>query len=70
LAYKARLDGKKFNDEDTYLDEALGGVLALIGFWCQITMGFQVPFPLNIFLLPFDIIEWGIRFWLADSAMF
>jgi len=45
------------NDEDTYLDEILGWSLAAIGFYFQYTLGFSVPFPLNIVLFPLQITE-------------
>ena len=40
------------NHEDSYLDEAFGWTMAAIGFYFQYTIGFSVPFPMNIILLP------------------
>uniref|UniRef100_A0A6T0ADN1 Uncharacterized protein n=1 Tax=Chrysotila carterae TaxID=13221 RepID=A0A6T0ADN1_CHRCT len=52
--------------EDTYLDEGAGYALAAIGFYCQLIWGFGMPFPLNLIMFPFTIIEWYIR-WSITS---
>ena len=49
------------NEEDTYLDEALGYSVAVAGFWFQLNAGFDLPFPVNIVMLPFTAVEWYIR---------
>ncbi len=38
--------------EDTYLDEAVGYLLAAVGFWVQLRLGFGMPFPLNVVMWP------------------
>jgi hypothetical protein len=45
------------NHEDTYLDEVMSYAFAGIGFYFQFKLGFDVPFPLNFLLLPFEIAE-------------
>ena len=47
--------------EHTYLDEVFGYLLAALGFYVQWNLGFSTPFPLNIVMMPFDLIEWYIR---------
>lgn len=36
-------------------------LLAFLGFYWQLSNGFSVPFPLNIFLLPVSIAEWWLE---------
>mmetsp|Transcript_6172 Transcript_6172/g.16340 ORF Transcript_6172/g.16340 Transcript_6172/m.16340 type:complete len:135 (+) Transcript_6172:84-488(+) len=52
--------------EDTYLDEMVGFTVALFGFYTQWQWGFALPFPFNIIMFPFSIIEWYIR-WSVSS---
>ncbi|KAL1498515.1 hypothetical protein AB1Y20_013838 [Prymnesium parvum] len=52
--------------EDSYLDETIGFTVALFGFYSQWQWGFSLPFPVNIIMLPFSIIEWYIR-WSISS---
>ena len=56
----------KFNDADSYIDEALGYVLAACGLMFQLRSGFRLPFPLNLLFLPISILEW-IIVWLVNS---
>ena len=37
--------------EDTYIDEVAGYALAAVGFWFQLSSGFQVITPLILFVL-------------------
>lgn len=53
--------------DHSYLDEAFGYSVAAVGFYFQWSYGFGMPFPLNIIMLPFDIIEWYIR-WSISSG--
>jgi hypothetical protein len=48
----------EINHEDTYLDEIVGAALAGLGLLFQLSFGFQLPFPLNIILFPFTLMEW------------
>ena len=38
--------------EDSYIDEVLSYVFAALGFYFQYKIGFDVPFPFNLLLLP------------------
>ena len=38
-----------------------GYLLAALGFYVQWNLGFGTPFPLNLVMMPFEIIEWYIR---------
>lgn len=56
--------GEKFIPEDlaeTQMDEMFAYVLAAFGVYFQIKMNFNVPFPLNIPLFPFECAEYYIR---------
>ena len=48
--------------EDTYIDELVGYAVAALGFYVQWNLGFGVPFPFNIVLMPLDMVEWYIRY--------
>jgi len=53
-------------DDEMWLDEVGGYTLAALGFYVQWQFGFGTPFPLSIVMLPFDVIEWYIR-WTITS---
>jgi len=61
----------KFDVNDTLLDEVIGLVVFVAGFSFQLLGFFQVPFPLNIVLLPVSILEqflrWQVTFFTDDS---
>ena len=46
------------DDKDSIIDEAIGYGLAALGFWLQLSNSFRLPFPLNLILFPFTLIEW------------
>ena len=52
--------------DEMWLDEVGGYSLAALGFYVQWQFGFGTPFPLSLIMLPFDIIEWYIR-WTITS---
>lgn len=58
LKYLSIMKIININHEDTYLDELAGYCLAFFGLMFQLSLGFGLPFPLNILLLPFRILEW------------
>lgn len=58
LEYLGQMDVIKINHEETMLDEAVGYGLALLGLFFQLSFGFGLPFPLNIILFPFTIMEY------------
>ncbi|CAE6921411.1 unnamed protein product [Symbiodinium natans] len=43
--------------KETYIDEAIGWSIAVLGFLTQLALGFQLPFLLNLFLLPVQFLE-------------
>jgi len=56
--------------EDTNLDEIAGWALATLGVYFQIRFGFTLPFPFNIILLPFTILEMVIIWAVSDPNQF
>lgn len=56
------------NHEDTFVDELLSYVFATMGFLFQFQNHFRLPFPLNIFLWPFQVAEFWIR-WTITSKI-
>ena len=47
--------------EDTFIDEAVGYMLAFFGFYFQFKFGFSAPFPFNLILFPFETAETYLR---------
>lgn len=58
LAYLKVMNLVHIDDKDSIVDEAIGYGLAALGFWLQISSSFRLPFPLNVILFPFTLIEW------------
>lgn len=54
------------NHEETNIDETIAYVIAACGFYFQWSMGFDMPFPFNILLMPFEIGEYYIRWTISD----
>lgn len=65
LEYSSKMGYFHINHEDTILDEVVGAALATIGLWFQLSTGFGLPFPLNILLFPFTMIEYFIMWTIA-----
>jgi hypothetical protein len=62
LAHKIKLFGLlPDNHEDTAIDELLSYLFAGLGFYFQFKMAFDIPFPLNLVLWPFNLVEFYIR---------
>lgn len=62
LAHNIRLAGlMPDKHQDTYIDEAFAYAFAAMGFFFQFKMGFDLPFPLNLVLWPFNLAEYYIR---------
>ena len=59
-AHKRRL--VTTTEEETYADEVLGYAVAGLGFYAQMTWGFDLPFPLSLFMMPFTGAEWYLRY--------
>ena len=57
LKYAKKRGIVDLDDEDTYLDEIVGWTVAVLGAGFQIMNGFGLPFPLNVLLLPFRLLE-------------
>jgi len=57
---------KKIDPSETYLDEILSYIFAGCGFYFQFKLGFDVPYPFNLILFPFEIAEYYIR-WSITS---
>jgi len=53
---------RKFNPDESILDELIGLPLAAAGIWFQLKHGFSMPFPYNLALLPLSIVESVLRF--------
>lgn len=53
--------------DSSYIDEVLGGAIALSGLYFQFSAGFSPPFPLNVLLLPLTIVETCLV-WLAGDV--
>lgn len=58
MQYLTEMNIYKINHEESMLDELIGYGMAALGLWFQLSMGFAVPFPLNIVLFPFTILEY------------
>jgi len=56
------IEAEKVNENSTQFT-TLCGILATLGFYWQFKCGFTtLPFPMNIILLPFTLIEWTLMF--------
>jgi hypothetical protein len=55
-----------FNEEESYLDEILGWGLAAWGVYFQLVHLFNLPFPLNLILLPLNVVE-NYFLWIISS---
>ena len=58
LRYLSEMKYIHINHEETVVDEVVGYAIAIIGLWFQLSLGFGLPFPLNIILFPFSILEY------------
>lgn len=54
------------DEDDTYADEIAGYLLAFAGLATQVGMGFRLPFPLNVLMLPFTLVEYAIVWIIMD----
>jgi hypothetical protein len=66
MAYLTEMNIYKINHEESMLDELVGYALAALGLWFQLAVGFAVPFPLNIVLFPFTLLEYFL-IWVIAS---
>lgn len=58
LEYLSKMKLIHINPDESYLDEIVGYALAAVGLYFQLSMGFRVPFPLNVLLFPFSCMEY------------
>lgn len=58
LQYLSKMGYIQINHEETVLDEVVGYSMALLGLYCQLRYAFSLPFPLNVILFPFTIMEY------------
>jgi len=56
------------NLEDTYLDEIIGWILAVVSIAVQAAFGFKLLFPFNVVLSPFLGVEWTLRLCASDDT--
>ncbi|EOD13876.1 hypothetical protein EMIHUDRAFT_311223 [Emiliania huxleyi CCMP1516] len=61
------LDSEDFPPPPPPNRKAFGYSVAALGFYIQWSWGFGLPFPLSLVMLPFDILEWYIR-WSISSG--
>jgi hypothetical protein len=65
IQYLDKMGYYKIDTKLTNIDEILGYVVAVFGLLFQLRSGFSLPFPLNIILLPFSILEWWLM-WILN----
>lgn len=65
LKYLSVMKIYELDEKDTYLDEVVGYGLAVVGLLFQLTSGFSLPFPLNLLLFPFTIVEYILVWFVA-----
>mmetsp|Transcript_27054 Transcript_27054/g.54183 ORF Transcript_27054/g.54183 Transcript_27054/m.54183 type:complete len:354 (+) Transcript_27054:121-1182(+) len=66
MEYLSEMNYMKINHEESVLDEIVGYGLALVGLYFQLAFGFGLPFPLNILLFPFTIVEY-LLIWMVNK---
>jgi len=57
----------QIDEEKTYLDEGIGWFMAFLGIYVQLSHNFGLPFPINLLLLPFSVLEYVI-YWCVTSV--
>ena len=55
------------DDKDTHIDEVIGFSLAILGFYFQFSIGFDIQFPFNIPLMPFEVSEFWLKWYLTSE---
>lgn len=66
MAYLTEMDIYKINHEESILDELVGYAVAVLGLYCQLRVGFTVPFPLNVVLFPVTMLEYFL-IWMVTK---
>ena len=67
LSYLDQMNYIHIDHEDTIIDEIVGYAFAFLGVWFQLSLGFSIPFPLNIVLFPFTIMEYTLM-WIVNTT--
>jgi hypothetical protein len=57
-----------FDPDESYVDEVLGFGLAAVGFWWQLSHGFELQFPLNLVFWPLSLLQTFLE-WNAALTM-
>lgn len=57
----------QINPDETVLDEIAGAALAALGIYFQLSIGYVMPFPLNIILSPVLIAEYFLIFFVSSQ---
>ena len=68
LGYLNIMGYYQIDTKNSQVDEMLGYGVTACGLWFQLRTGFNLPFPLNILLLPFTILEWWLTWILNIQA--
>ena len=66
MAYANKTGRLQLRADDSLVDEFVGYFIAGLGFYVQWNLGFDLPFPFNLIMFPFTMIEWYIR-WSITS---
>ncbi len=66
LHYLSEMGYVKIDHEQTYIDEVVGFGVAAVGLLWQLRSGFSLPFPLNVLLFPFTLIEYML-IWMVSG---
>jgi len=64
----AQIDKLPDSHKQSNLDESMSYVFAILGFYTQFRRSFHIPFPLNLVLWPFQIVEFWIK-WTITSRV-
>jgi len=60
MRYASEMKIVHIDPDTTWLDEIAGYTLAALGLYFQLSFGFSLPFPLNILLFPFTLMEYTL----------
>ncbi len=65
LEYLNHMGYYQLDANSTQIDEMMGYFISAAGLWYQLRTGFALPFPLNVLLLPFTMLEWWL-IWILN----
>ncbi|KAH3744063.1 inframe stop codon [Pelomyxa schiedti] len=55
-------------EDDTKIGEAIAWVMAFFGILFQYKLGFRIPLPINLVLMPLHLTEWSLKWSILFSA--